>query len=90
MRNLPREGFEELYSQLPNVAKWRDWLERAVEDPGSLYDADAPEDLLDEPAAKNMAVDNVYERRRGSRTDAPPPRRTPELGIGREIAWQRL
>jgi energy-coupling factor transporter ATP-binding protein EcfA2 len=70
------------------VARWRRWLELAVEDPDALWTGDAPEELIRELEARNLVVYNMYERDPYFWVDQPPPERDPELGIGRNAAWQ--
>ena len=70
------------------IARWRGWLERAVEDPEALWSPDAPEELINQLVEKNLIVYNMYERDQAFWVDAPPPERDPELGIGRDVAWQ--
>ena len=70
------------------IAKWRDWFERAVEDPEVLWSPDAPEELIKQLIEKNLIVYNMYDRDQAFWVDTPPPERDPELGIGRDVAWQ--
>jgi len=70
------------------VERWRKPLEAAVEDPDSLWSADAPEELVRELIAKNLIVYNMYGRRLERWIDEPPPERDLELGVGRHVAWQ--
>jgi ATPase involved in DNA replication initiation len=70
------------------VARWRGWLERAVEDPEALWSPDAPEELIRRLVERNLIVYNIYEREQIFWVDQPPPERDPELGIGRNAAWQ--
>ena len=134
MWNMSREGFEELYEQVPEpkpdfeeawrltggnpgtlsmlyqvkwdanraveriarmkeltadfVKKWREWLEKIVEDPDSLWGAGAPEELLRELVARNLIVYNMYPREGWLWVDEPPPEKDLELGIGKRVAWQ--
>mgnify|MGYP001770634869 CR=1 FL=1 len=134
MWNMPKEGFKELYDQLPGgkppfeevwrvtggnpkllgelyearwdveevlrrlmrqkelapdfVAKWRPWLEKAVEDPEALWSAEAPKEVREELIARNLIVYNIYERDLRLWAGEPPPERDPELGIGPNVAWQ--
>ena len=70
------------------IAKWRRWLEEAVEDPEALWSPDAPEELIKQLVEKNLIVYNMYDRDPYFWVDQPPPERDPELGIGRNVAWQ--
>lgn len=134
MWNMPREGFRQLYDQLPGekppfeevwrltggnprvldrlysamwdaervldeikerrnltpsfTAKWRKWLECAVEDPDCLWSPEAPEELIRELVERNLIVYNMYGRKQYLWLDAPPPEKDPELGIGANAAWQ--
>ena len=134
MWNIPREGFRQLYEELPGpkpsfedvwrltggnprmlsklylanwdkdavvaqlikekrltpdfIVRWRDWLGRVVEDPEALWSPDAPEELIKQLIESNLIVYNIYERKQVFWIDQPPPERDPELGIGRDVAWQ--
>ncbi|AAL62768.1 MAG: ATP-binding protein [Pyrobaculum sp.] len=134
MWNLPKEGFKQLYDQIPGekpsfekvwratggnphllgelyeakwdvgivvdklverkrlapgfTAKWRPWLEKAVEDPDALWSPDAPMELIDELEARNLIVYLLSERDSRLWAGEPPPERDAELGIGRRVAWQ--
>jgi hypothetical protein len=70
------------------IAKWRRWLEEAVEDPEALWSPDAPEELIKQLVEKNLIVYNMYNRDPYFWIDQPPPERDPELGIGKNVAWQ--
>jgi hypothetical protein len=70
------------------IAKWRRWLEEAVEDPEALWSPDAPEELIKQLVERNLIVYNMYDRDPYFWIDQPPPERDPELGIGRNVAWQ--
>jgi hypothetical protein len=70
------------------VSRWRRWLEEAVEDPDALWTGDVPEELVKELEAKNLIVYNMYDRDPYFWIDQPPPERNPELGIGKNVAWQ--
>jgi energy-coupling factor transporter ATP-binding protein EcfA2 len=70
------------------IARWRRWLEEAVEDPEALWSPDAPEELIKQLTEKNLIVYNMYDRDPYFWIDQPPPERDPELGIGRNVAWQ--
>jgi len=68
--------------------QWRRWLEEAVEDPDALWTSGAPEELIRELEARNLIMYNMYDRDPYFWIDAPPPERNPELGIGKNAAWQ--
>jgi len=68
--------------------RWGRWLEAAVEDPDALWTGDVPEELVEELEAKNLIIYNMYDRRPSFWVDQPPPERDPELGIGKNVAWQ--
>jgi hypothetical protein len=70
------------------VSRWRRWLEVAVEDPDAFWSGGAPEELIRELEAKNLIIYNMYDRRPSFWIDQPPPERNPELGIGKNAAWQ--
>jgi hypothetical protein len=70
------------------VRRWGRWLEVAVEDPEALWAGDVPEELVRELEARNLIVYNMYDRRPSFWVDTPPPERDPELGIGKNVAWQ--
>jgi len=70
------------------VRRWRRWLEAAVEDPEVLWSSGAPEELVKELEARNLIVYNMYDRRPSFWIDQPPPENDPELGIGKNMAWQ--
>ncbi len=70
------------------IAKWRRWLEETVEDPEALWSPDAPEELIKQLVERNLIVYNMYDRDPYFWIDQPPPERDPELGIGRNVAWQ--
>ncbi|KUO79216.1 MAG: AAA family ATPase [Pyrobaculum sp. JCHS_4] len=70
------------------IARWRGWLERAVEDPEALWSPDAPEELVRRLVERNLILYNIYEREQIFWVDQPPPERDPELGVGRDVAWQ--
>jgi hypothetical protein len=70
------------------VVRWRKWLEEAVEDPEALWAGDVPEELVEELEARNLIVYNMYDRDPYFWIDQPPPERDPELGIGKNVAWQ--
>ncbi len=70
------------------IARWRVWLEKVVNDPEALWSPDVPEELINQLVEKNLIVYNIYERKQVFWVDQPPPERDPELGIGRDVAWQ--
>ena len=70
------------------VARWRGWLEKAVEDPDVLWSPDAPEELINELEEKSFIVYNLYTRDRFFWIDTPPPEKDMELGVGKNAAWQ--
>ena len=70
------------------VARWRRWLEETVEDPEALWSPDAPEELIKQLVERNLILYNIYEREQIFWIDQPPPERDPELGIGKNAAWQ--
>lgn len=70
------------------LKQWRIWLEKAVEDPDTLWEPDAPEELVRELIKRNLIIYFLPERDPWFWIDQPPPQRDPELGIGRYIAWQ--
>jgi hypothetical protein len=70
------------------IARWRVWLEKAVNDPEALWSPDVPEELIKQLVERNLIVYNIYEREQIFWVDQPPPERDPELGIGKDVAWQ--
>ena len=70
------------------VKKWGECLREVVEDPDSLFEKGFPEELKEELIAKNLIVYDLYSREAKLWIDEPPPERDPELGIGRDVAWQ--
>ena len=72
----------------PFVARWRGWLEQAVENPDALWSPEASEELIDALEEKNLIIYNMCERDPYFWVDQPPPERDPELGIGKNVAWQ--
>jgi len=70
------------------AARWRPWLEKAVEDPDTLWDPKTPEELVEELVSRNLIVYHLYARDPWFWIDIPPPERDLELGIGRYVAWQ--
>ncbi len=69
------------------VARWRRWLEAAVEDPDALWSPDAPEELIDELEERNLIIYHMYRREEWAWIDQPPPEKDPEIGVGRRVAW---
>ena len=69
------------------AARWRAWLEKAVDDPDALWSPDAPEELINELVERPSDVLPPRQRPPGW-IDTPPPERDPELGIGKHVAWQ--
>jgi len=70
------------------VRRWGRWLEEAVEDPETLWTGDVPEELVKKLEARNLIVYNMYDRDPYFWIDQPPPKRDPELGIGKNVGWQ--
>ena len=70
------------------VKRWEPYLKEVVEDPQNLWEEDYPREFREELIAKNLIVYNVYDRDPVFWIDEPPPERDPELGIGKEVAWQ--
>ena len=70
------------------VARWREWLEKAVEDPDVLWEPGIPQELVDELIEKNLIVYFLSKRDPWFWVDIPPPEKDLELGIGRYVAWQ--
>jgi len=70
------------------VARWRRWLEAAVEGPDALWSPDAPEELIDELEERNLITYHMYRREGWAWMDQPPPEEDPEIGVGRRVAWR--
>jgi len=70
------------------IARWRGWLEGAIEDPDALWRPEAPEELVNELIERNLIVYDMYLRRPELWIDDPPLGKAPELGIGENVAWQ--
>ncbi len=69
--------------------RWREHLEKAVEDPDYLwYGLDKVEELVRELVERNLIVYHLPPRNHDYWIDQPPPEKDPELGIGRYVAWQ--
>ena len=64
----------------------REWLAEAVEDPDTLFIRERLP-LMHRLVEQNLIMD-VYLRQEHLWMDQPPPERDPELGIGRDVAWQ--
>ena len=64
----------------------RAWLEEAVGDPDTLFVRERM-GLLNKLVEMNMVVE-VMGRYEYLWVDEPPPERDPELGVGRNVAWQ--
>jgi len=70
------------------VNRWRNVLEKAVEDPDILWNFDASEEPVKELIERNLVVYFLRERSPELWIDQPPPDKDPELGVGRHVAWQ--
>ena len=70
------------------IVRWRGWLEKIVNDPEALWSPDVPEELIRQLVERNLIVYNIYERKQVFWVDQPPLERDPELGIGKDVAWQ--
>ena len=70
------------------VDLWREWLEKVVEDPDTVSDLKFPHSLRDELVRRNLIVHHLRVRDPELWIDEPPPERDPEIGIGKENAWQ--
>ena len=70
------------------IVKWREWLEKAIENPDILWTPNTPEELVNELISRNLIVYNMYDRDPWFWIDEPPPEKDPEIGIGRYVAWQ--
>jgi hypothetical protein len=57
------------------VARWRGWLEEAVEDPEALWSPDAPEELIKQLVERNLILYNIYVRKRGDNLGGRPAAR---------------
>jgi hypothetical protein len=53
-----------------------------------VWERNHPEEFKNELIAKNLIVYDMYDRDPWFWIDEPPPERDPELGVGREVAWQ--
>jgi predicted AAA+ superfamily ATPase len=70
------------------VNRWRNVLEKAVEDPDILWNFDFSEEPVKELIERNLVVYFLRERSPELWIDQPPPDKDPELGVGRHVAWQ--
>ena len=70
------------------IRKWEPYLIDVVEDPDNLWEKEVPEELVNELTARNLIVYNMYDRDPWFWIDEPPPERDPEVGIGKQVAWQ--
>ncbi len=69
------------------INKWRNWLEKAIENPDTLW-ANAPEELINELTERNLIIHPLPSRDSITWIDQPPPEKDLELGIGKYVAWQ--
>ncbi len=68
--------------------RWGGDLGEVVEDPDYLWDNyPSTKNLIEDLIEANLIIE-VWDREPYSWIDTPPPERDPELGIGREYAWQ--
>ncbi|WP_292000194.1 ATP-binding protein [Caldivirga sp.] len=88
MENTVKELIREKDITPQFTAKWRTWLEKAVEDPDTLWNPDAPEELINELIRMNLILHNLHDRDPWFWVDQPPPEKDLELGIGKYVAWQ--
>jgi len=65
----------------------REWLTEALEDPDALFVRERLP-LMHRLVEENLIMDDVYFRQEYLWIDQPPPERDPELGIGKDVAWQ--
>ena len=70
------------------TSRWRGWLEKAVEDPDTLWSSEVPEELINELEARNLIIYFLRDRDPVLWIDEPPPEKDLEVGIGRYVAWQ--
>jgi len=59
------------------INKWREWLEKAVEDPDTLWSPDTPQDLINELIARNLIVYSLRDRNPELWIDEPTSRKRP-------------
>jgi hypothetical protein len=69
------------------VRRWGKWLEVAVEDPDVVGKVEFPHELRQELVWRNLII-YIYRRGPALWVDEPPPERNPELGVGKNVAWQ--
>jgi len=77
-----RRGIKQL------AAKWGEALVRVVEDPDYLWERYPETDALINDLVEANLVAEVWDRKPYLWFDDSPPEKDPELGIGREYAWQ--
>jgi Archaeal ATPase. len=65
----------------------REWLTEALEDPDALFVRERLP-LMHRLVEENLIMDDIYYRQEYLWIDQPPPERDPELGIGKDVAWQ--
>ena len=70
------------------VNKWRSVLEKAVEDPDTLWSFDADEEPVKELVERNLIVYFLSKRDPKLWIDEPPPEKDLEIGVGRYVTWQ--
>jgi len=71
------------------IARWRRYLEEAVEDPDHLWTGpEEVEKLVRQLVERNLIVYHLPSRNPALWIDSPPPEKDLELGIGRYVAWQ--
>jgi len=70
------------------VAKWRNYLKNAIDDPDTLWGPDVPEELINELTKRNLILYFMPDRDARLWIDTPPPEKDSELGIGKYVAWQ--
>jgi len=71
------------------IARWRRYLEEAVEDPDYLWTGpEEVEELARQLVERNLIVYHLLSRNPVLWIDSPPPEKDLELGIGRYVAWQ--
>jgi len=70
------------------IANWRNWLEKAIGDPDTLWSAEVPEELINKLIERNLIVYDLYNRDPWFWIDEPPPEKDLEIGVGKYIAWQ--
>jgi hypothetical protein len=70
------------------TSTWRNWLERAVEDPDVLWDPSTPRELVNELIERNLIIYDLYPRDQRFWIDEPPLERDLDIGVGKYVAWQ--